>query len=498
MLTIAALQNNVKGPQIAGETYYPEMMYPDGDYNHMHMLREFLTGQWGVSINPSGAMGTFWDTTMTFTLPSDYHGLATSWKDMEFAAYIAQGQENIVTGAHTYLIDAADMWDMSMTASNTGSDYCDATTDISVTVNNDGASTITDFDFSYSINGGASVPANYSGSIAPGASGTISIPGVSLSAGVNVFGFSTPSNVNGGALYNPTASGFLAAPAGFEKIQVSTAAYPYMEDFQTGGIGDAPANLYEINKSSYPMYIVDNQISQAATWDLGAFEESTQSYRFRMYSFPTGHVASLLTDEFDLSGADNAQLTFDWAYGQLAAGETSELDISVSDDCGSTWTSIWSNSGDNLATAGADNQNVFYPQAADWDSMSVDLSAYDGNSALLVRFSLTIDGGNCLYLDNIGVANNPEGPNAIAENALSGNVSVYPNPSNGTSFVRVELEEASSIVASVVDMTGKVVAMQTLNGNGVHTLPTQDLAKGLYYINLQAGEQVVIEKLIIE
>ncbi len=91
------LQSNVKGPQVGAASFYPEMMYEDGSYNHNHMLRDFITGQWGWDI-PTTGENFFWDTTITYTLPATLNGLATNWQDMEIAAYISDTQKDIYTG----------------------------------------------------------------------------------------------------------------------------------------------------------------------------------------------------------------------------------------------------------------------------------------------------------------------------------------------------------------------------------------------------------------
>ena len=49
-LNIAVLQENVPGPQSGGTTYNPSAILPDGRYNHTHMLRHLMTGQYGVPI----------------------------------------------------------------------------------------------------------------------------------------------------------------------------------------------------------------------------------------------------------------------------------------------------------------------------------------------------------------------------------------------------------------------------------------------------------------
>ena len=49
-INVVLLQNNVEGPQTGGASYNPGAMLPNGNYNHQHMLRHMLTGQWGDDI----------------------------------------------------------------------------------------------------------------------------------------------------------------------------------------------------------------------------------------------------------------------------------------------------------------------------------------------------------------------------------------------------------------------------------------------------------------
>ena len=105
LLNVAMVQNNVIGPQIGGSTYYPAMMV-GSQYRHMHMLRDMLTGQWGVSI-PATA-GTFFDTTIYYDIPQAITGtvsgssstveIGDNLSDLEFIVFVAEGHQEILTG----------------------------------------------------------------------------------------------------------------------------------------------------------------------------------------------------------------------------------------------------------------------------------------------------------------------------------------------------------------------------------------------------------------
>lgn len=101
-LNIAVLQNNVLGPQTGGEANYPEMM-ENGQYRHMHMLREMLTGTWGEAI--PATQGTFIDTTIYWTIPQTIGQVPINdLSDLDFVVFVAEGHQEILTGVKATII----------------------------------------------------------------------------------------------------------------------------------------------------------------------------------------------------------------------------------------------------------------------------------------------------------------------------------------------------------------------------------------------------------
>ena len=102
LLNIALLQNNVFGPQVGASTWYPEMVV-NGEYRHMHMLRDMLTGQWGVEI--PATQGTFIDTTITYTIPQSIGSVPiNNIADIDVVAFVAEGHQEILTGTKANIV----------------------------------------------------------------------------------------------------------------------------------------------------------------------------------------------------------------------------------------------------------------------------------------------------------------------------------------------------------------------------------------------------------
>lgn len=91
-----------------------------------------------------------------------------------------------------------------------------------------------------------------------------------------------------------------------------------------------------------------------------------------------------------------------------------------------------------------------------------------------------------LYLDDILVIEGPMGVNEFTNGAKL--LQNMPNPTSANTTITYELENNASISLNVFDVTGKVVATQTVGqqGAGVHNINfnTENLAAGIYHYSL--------------
>jgi hypothetical protein len=193
MLNVAILQNNIAGPQTGGEDLYPEQILPNGLYRHMHMLRDLVTGQWGDTLANIGT-GNFVSRTYTWSVPNDINGIPVIPTNLEVAAFIAENEQNILTGASTNVqMNPNVVFDLAVENQTADVEFCDNSVVPSIEITNESTTPITSFSISYTSSTGASGTENYSGTLNQGQSTTINFPAVSLAAGqtVIVFGNST-------------------------------------------------------------------------------------------------------------------------------------------------------------------------------------------------------------------------------------------------------------------------------------------------------------------
>jgi hypothetical protein len=90
------------------------------------------------------------------------------------------------------------------------------------------------------------------------------------------------------------------------------------------------------------------------------------------------------------------------------------------------------------------------------------------------------------------------GDAAVSSNEVisSSDVSVFPNPASDVLNVTVNLDEVANV--ELVDLTGKVVATQTVSNQGTATFNTANLSSGLYIVSIQTANGVVTQKVLVK
>ncbi|MEG1952286.1 MAG: Omp28-related outer membrane protein [Bacteroidales bacterium] len=93
-INVALLQNNILGPQ-AGSSYNPEQVV-NGQYNHMHALRDLITGQWGDTVT-TVSQGNFIHRTYTKILPEKVKNFPLNLLDIEVVVFVCQTHQEVMT-----------------------------------------------------------------------------------------------------------------------------------------------------------------------------------------------------------------------------------------------------------------------------------------------------------------------------------------------------------------------------------------------------------------
>lgn len=197
MLNIAVVQNNIEGPQ-SGMSANPASVLPNGQYNHNHMLRHMLTGQWGETIS-NIASGTLYSEQFTWVMPSDIAGVSLDPTNIDVVAFVSEGNQEILSGTEVSpSLVFANAYDAYLVSSNVSDNICsNIAKGIQVEIKNYGNLPLTTLDITYDVNGGAPITFPWAGYLTSGQSTTVTLSNISYTAlasnNVNV----SVSNPNG-------------------------------------------------------------------------------------------------------------------------------------------------------------------------------------------------------------------------------------------------------------------------------------------------------------
>ena len=136
-LTIMMLQDSILGSQSGGSTWNPSQMI-DGQYVHMHVLRDVVTSTWGDRIAPTTA-GTLITKTYTYEIPKTIgspNGVDVDLNNIHFIALVSEKQDN--SNSSAYDIPTRPILNVNQLPIVEGKDV-----NITATVNPENAGTVT-------------------------------------------------------------------------------------------------------------------------------------------------------------------------------------------------------------------------------------------------------------------------------------------------------------------------------------------------------------------
>ncbi len=498
-LFVYLLQNDLPGPQ-TGASANPASILPNGDYNHGHMLR--------MVVNANGPQGEVISTTTStslytksyqITLPADLKGVILEKHKLDVVAFVASASGNqIMSGAEAPVtLPPGVTTDLSMTSNTTpNGDYCDYGAGAAVTVTNNFNKTISAFDVSYYV-GGTPTTKSFSGSLAKGASTTVTFDPVTLSGGVTKISYGAPTNIlddQGGGLVDTNSANNMGGVSYLYTVNNNAFDTELEEDFESYSRGDMEIDDAHRDESGGTNdYMVVDKDQGGVSQDLGAFEDSDNSFRFDIFDWENGQIGALYYDKLDLSSNEDVKISFDYAYANENSSSDASFKIQISTNCGSTWIDAWAKAGDDLETSGRVSGAWFYPEEDDWASASIDADYLQGQSDVILRVvAARNSGGNSLYFDNLRVWDAKSTGLAGVEKAEIG---ISPIPTSDVLNL-----SGTATVLSIVNALGQNIQASewtaTKSAEGTQ-LNVNQLESGVYFVEILVEGEKRAERFVI-
>jgi hypothetical protein len=480
---------------IEQELVFPEPPGSTDEVDFYNVMRKMLPNQSGTPLSAIAAGGSF-ELNFAVELP-DY---IYRYDQLGVVAFVQTNGSRVVHQAaiSETLGAPAGFGDLGLELTTLGPEgYCEYALTPSANLTNESDIEVTSFDLELIINGAVEATENWTGSLAPGASIEVTFPDMTIESGKTDVQINLAS-VNGNIDYNSLNE--LVNTESFYTLSEEPFAEEIQETFEsTANFGTPPHTIIE-NDDPSRMGVVSGATFGSSA-QIGGFGASAKSVYVNFFDWSDlGAECHLVFDKIDLSQRENARLRFDYAFANYPGYGPDFLEVSVSTDCGETWTQVLygSNGTGGISTTAATTSR-FIPTAAQWDTLSIDLGAYDGTEELNIRFTGISGWGNGLFLDNIQVVSDLV--SSVDEaGVLANNVSVYPNPASNLVNIDFQLAERSDVTVTVFDAAGKWVATlanaSTLAA-GTHNLSWTPELPGLYLVRVATENAAVTQRITV-
>ena len=270
-------------------------------------------------------------------------------------------------------------------------------------------------------------------------------------------------------------------------LEDSSWSYPFWEWFEGSS-----------NLEGMPW--TENSLDSHNKWEITEVASHSTSHSVWVDNWANSIITidELYGPKLDLSNAGQMKLAFKYAYASSINAPTgSRLQVQVSRNCESSWTTRLSLTGAGLETADAQS-SPFIPNGDQWQQEIVNIPSSYLEDGFRFRFVFTSNGNNRLFLDDINV----DITAGVSEtNEVFQNFSLYPNPASNELSVEFKLTSTSNIEMSILDMMGKVVATtpstKFYSGINTRTISLKNIRPGSYIIKMISENGQTTKRFII-
>ena len=209
----------------------------------------------------------------------------------------------------------------------------------------------------------------------------------------------------------------------------------------------------------------------------------------------------LISVAYDLSALTSPAIKFSYSGASVNTFPVNEVNLYYSDDCGEVWRTLGSLTNVQVANAGLYTTN-FIPTTSEWND-TVMVKNQLKNDNIKFKFEYVTNGrANNFYIDNIKIG---EAASLMLPNiTINSRVSIYPNPSNGIAFIKLDNLANKEVKVNLVNILGKEI-MHLYSGeivsnyHEINNIDFSQIETGIYFVKVVAdGNIIMTDKLILK
>ncbi len=209
-------------------------------------------------------------------------------------------------------------------------------------------------------------------------------------------------------------------------------------------------------------------------------------------------IMSPAVDLRPLSG-QSPKLSFMSAYAKPNTSSVEILRVLSSRDCGNTWTQRYAKQGTDIYSVSGGAQNFVPTNQSMWRQHSIALNFAQNDSNIMFIIEVQSGSGGPLYIDNINISQFNTNVNSVTINR---DLNVFPVPAKSEINLEFESFESGLGQIEITNALGQLIYNNTTDikeGNQIINVGLNDQFKtGIYFVSVKIGNQVIINKFIVE
>lgn len=361
---------------------------------------------------------------------------------------------------------------------------CDTFITPTIIIKNNGIDTLQNLTINYTLDAGNTATFNWTGVLNSGQTSSITLPVIN--------GVSTGNHNFVVEVLNPNGSADLNAANNQKSVSFTIinpnplTTIPVAQGAETTPF---PGNNWSILNPN-------NNTTWTATSSASGFGNSTKCFKIDNFTNDfSGQSDYIISPFLDFSNATvPLNINFNVAYARYSTiGASDSLIVSISTNCGETWTRVYNKGRLSLSSIGNTVSTVaFTPTATQWKNETISINNFVGNDKVKIRFENKSNNGNNLYIDDIQIANTFVNFEEIQKNTP---IVISPNPNQGN-FKISNLNNTPINLISIYNGLGQIV----YQSNKIVTNNVEldiNLPIGLYFVKVQVGQTQTTQKLVI-